>query len=286
MRRFRYQRPASLNEAVSLLATPGVVTAALSGGTDLLPALHQYRSPVPELVVDIKDVPELATGIRQYLDRFVIGADVVMSELIDDQRISEHFPALVEAASVVGSRQIRNRATVAGNISNASPAADTATPLLAYDAKVRTIGPLGDRSLSLDEFILGPRRTALMVGELVAAVELKIPHGSSGSAFGRLTRRQGSDLATLSICVSLDAGRARVACGAVAPRPFVEVVELDALCDLAMGRAEDHPVLSRLAAQAQPITDVRASADYRRAMLLVLARRVATVAVDRRRGTR
>jgi carbon-monoxide dehydrogenase medium subunit len=164
--------------------------------------------------------------------------------------------------------QIRNRATLAGNICNASPAADTAPVLLAHDAAVNLIAASGPRRVRLDDFFIGPGRTALRVGELVESIDLPLTSEKSGAAFGRVTRRRGVDLATINLCCLVtEAGRARFAFGAVGPRPFVVEDDLSAVT-LAKGDA-----LDRLLAHAAPISDVRATADYRMAMLVVMSRR-------------
>ena len=123
-----------------------------------------------------------------------------MTDVIDNKQLREHFPALIEAALVVGSVQIRNRATLAGNLCNASPAADTAPPLLAYGAIVNLVSDRGSRQLPLDDFFTGPGRTVLAPGEIVESIDLPLPIEPTGSAFGRLTRRHGVDLAIVSVC--------------------------------------------------------------------------------------
>ena len=129
----------------------------------------------PPLVIDLKRVAELAPGIQEVNGRLRIGATTVMTALIADPRVRQAFPALVEAAQVVGSIQIRNRATLAGNLCNASPAADTAPPLLVHGARVRLVGPDGEREMAVADFFSGPGRTALVPGELVCAVVLPLP---------------------------------------------------------------------------------------------------------------
>jgi carbon-monoxide dehydrogenase medium subunit len=283
VRGFSYERPSTLREAVTLLETSAAEPASLAGGTDLMIRLRDGRPPVPALVVDLKGVAELRSGIRQVAEVFRIGARTVMTDICEDDRMRRQFPALTEAAALVGSRQIRNRATLAGNICNASPGADTAPPLLAYGATVLTYGPGGERRLPIDEFFLGPRQTSLQGAELVTAIELPVPRRPSGSAFGRLTRRRGTDLATISVSVLLDeTGSARLSCGAVAPRPFVTTDGSGVLCDPSASAAVRDRVIARLTEPARPISDVRASASYRTAMLQVLTRRVAGTALARR----
>jgi carbon-monoxide dehydrogenase medium subunit len=144
-----------------------------------------------------------------------------MSQLVRDEHTNRHFPALVEAASVVGSIQIRNRATLAGNLCNASPAADTAPALLAYSAAVTIAGAEGSRTIPLEDFFLGPGSTVLARGEILLSVELPIPTTPIGSGFARVTRIRGVDLASVSLaCVVERSGKARFGLGAVGPTPL------------------------------------------------------------------
>jgi carbon-monoxide dehydrogenase medium subunit len=270
MTSFAYVRPQSLAEAFELLADDDAV--ALAGGTDLLVAIRHHQSR-PATVVDLKSVGEIGSEIEVEGDRLRVGGRVVMSRLIADEHVNRHFPALVAAASVVGSVQIRNRATLAGNLCNASPAADTAPALPAYLASVSISGQEGDRNVPIAEFFLGPGSTVLGRGEVVTSVEIAVPVDKTGSAFARVTRRRGVDLATVSVaCVVEASGRARFGFGAVGPTPLFAESTIEEL-------AEDDG-WARLLAVTSPISDVRAGADYRRAMLEVHSRRALHVAVE------
>jgi CO/xanthine dehydrogenase FAD-binding subunit len=278
---FRYARPTSVDDALRLLAAePGA--RPLMGGTDLLVAIRK-RAERPPLVVDLKRVPDLGPAIEERDGWLRIGAGTVMTDIAADSRVRAWFPALVEAADVVGSIQIRNRATLAGNLCNASPAADTAPPLIAFGATVEILGLGGARRMPVADFLLGPGRTALEPGEVVAAVELPIPTGPTGSAFTRMTRRRGVDLATVNVACVIDGTVTHLAFGAVGPRPFGAVDDTGTLASDDASPDEQGAVLDRLTADASPITNVRASREYRAAMLLVLARRAAEAARRRRR---
>ena len=252
----------------------------LSGGTDLIVGLRKGTIR-PSLVIDLKRVAELQPAIEISGSTMRISATTVMSQLIGDERVQKHFPALIEAAQVVGSIQIRNRATLAGNMCNASPAADTAPPLLVYGAVLELAGENGRRRVPLTDFFTGPGKTVLAAGELVSAVELPIPAGRLGSAFARMTRRRGVDLATVNLCCSVSSsGVTRFAFGAVGPRPFLAIDESGALADSGRGEQERDAALKGLLAHASPISNVRASREYREQMLAVLSRR----ALDRAIG--
>jgi len=174
MQRFAYERPSSLTDAIGLLVAEGDAARPLSGGTDLIIQLRD-RSVTPRVVVDVKGVPKLAPGIRREGDRLVIGANTVMTDIAADETIRSRFTALAEAAIVVGSVQIRNRASLAGNICNASPAADTVPALLVDDARVVATGPARSRRIPLDEFLVRSGVTMLAADELVTAIELPRP---------------------------------------------------------------------------------------------------------------
>ena len=277
---FQYARPASLTDVLAMLdAVPDA--RLLAGGTDLLVGVRK-GTVRPPLVIDLKRVRDLAFGIGQTGTTIRIGATTVLTDIIADELIRAGFPALVQAALVVGSIQIRNRATLAGNVCNASPAADTATPLLVHDAVLELVGRNGVRRVPLAEFLLGPGKTALAPGELVSAIEIPLPAAPVGSAFGRMTRRRGVDLATVNLCCSVSAtGETRFAFGAVGPRPFLAVDSGGRLAGAAGIEQDD--IVRGLTAQATPISNVRASREYRQEMLFVLARRALETARQRLR---
>jgi carbon-monoxide dehydrogenase medium subunit len=253
----------------------------LAGGTDLLVRMRRGHIEA-EVVVDVKGLEALRPDVAEDGSALRIGASAVMADIAADARVRRRYPALVEAANVVGSVQIRNRATLAGNICNASPAADTAPALLVYGAAVHLLTAGGARRVPLDEFFSGPGRTVLSTGELVASIELPAVAQAAGAAFGRITRRRGVDLATVNLCcLVLASGETRFAYGAVGPKPFVVSDRSGTLADPAAPAAERDAVLAGLIAHASPISDVRADRDYREAMLRVLSQRALAAALAR-----
>ncbi|MEE8330481.1 MAG: FAD binding domain-containing protein, partial [Acidimicrobiia bacterium] len=225
MREFAYARPRTVAEAVALLDEHGPEASLLAGGTDLLIELRNWWIE-PKVVVDLKRISELQPAIRRDNGHLSISATTVMTDIAEDAGVQRHFPALVESAVVVGSVQIRARATLAGNICNGSPAADTAPPLLVYGATVVVAGPEGTRRVPIDDFIVGPGTVALERGELVTSIELPVPDPPLGAAFTRLTRRHGTDLASITLCCGVSsAGITRLAYGSVGPRAFLVVDE-------------------------------------------------------------
>ena len=263
----RYIRPESLDELFSLLrAHPDA--RLLAGGTDLVVRLRKGVE-LPGLIIDLKRITALRADVATIGNVVRIGARAVITDVVQHASVREHFPALIEAALVVGSVQIRNRATISGNICNASPAADTSPALIAYDAVVNLTSSGGSRSLPVDQFFAGPGRTVLAAGEIVESIDLPLPRARTGSAFSRLTRRRGVDLAIVNLCcVVRESGDVRFGLGAVGPRPVAVNTRRDRSLDDLLGHIS-------------PISDLRATDEYRLAMVPVLARRALKTAVDR-----
>jgi carbon-monoxide dehydrogenase medium subunit len=293
MRRFAYERPRSLAEATRLLAQAGEGARVLAGGTDLVVGLRD-DSIRPEVVVDIKWIEELGGETISRNDGALrFSALATMGQIEHDERVLAELPALAEAARVVGSVQIRNRATLAGNICNGSPAADTAPPQLVYGATVVLAGPDGERRLPVDEFMLGARRSGpdtrvvdLRPGELVVAIEIPTPGAPLGAAYTRLVRRRGTDLASVTMAVTVDGGgTTQLAYGSVGPRAFLVADGSGTLADPAADPEAREAILAELLGQAIPSArSIRAAPDYRLAMLPVLAMRALDVALVRRSG--
>jgi carbon-monoxide dehydrogenase medium subunit len=212
-----------------------------------------------------------------------ISAGTVMTDIAADPLVRRHFPALAEAAAVVGSVQIRNRATLAGNVCNASPAADTAPALLVYDATVVAEGPGGSRRIRVDDFFVRSGVTTLARGELVSAIELPLPARRMGAVHVRRTRRRGHDLASVTLCCAVDdVGATRIAYGSVGPRPVLRVDDSGVLADPGATDAARDALLDGMFAAASPsLRSMRASPEYRLAMLRVLGKRAVATAIER-----
>lgn len=282
MHTFAYARPGTVAEAVAILAEHGPRARLLAGGTDLIIRLRD-GSARPSIVIDTKRIADVDAGIREADGWLVIGARAVMTEIAGDPRVRRDFAALADAAAVVGSVQIRNRATLAGNICNGSPAADTAPSLLVFGAVVVAAGPGGVRRVPIDDFFVRSGVTTLAVGELVTAIELPLPAARAGSVHARRTRRRGHDLASVTLTCSVDErGTTRIAYGSVGPRPMLAVDESGVLADPNAPVAAKAAVLERMFADASPSPrSMRASPAYRLAMLRVLGARAVLAASDR-----
>jgi carbon-monoxide dehydrogenase medium subunit len=281
MRAFAYERPTRLDDALAMLAA-GADARPLAGGTDLIIRLRD-RTLQPRTVVDVKRIAELDREIRPTHGWLRIGARTTMTDLLRDELIQRDYVALAEAAAYVGSVQIRNRATLAGNICNASPAADTAPALLVYGARVVAVGQAGRRTIPLDDFFVRSGVTTLEPGELVESIELPMPSAPRGSAHARRTRRRGHDLASVTLACSIGEDRVtRLSYGSVGPRPVLVVDETGVLADPAAADEAKLERLDELFASASPSkTSMRASPEYRLAMLRVLGLRSVATALDR-----
>jgi len=282
MQDFKYCRPNTVSEAVALLAEHGEGARILAGGTDLVIALRTEEIR-PTALIDLKRIPELSPGIRSNDGDLWISATAVMTDIEHDETVLRHFPALAEAAATVGSVQIRNRATMVGNICNASPAADTAPPLLVYDASAVAVGSGGTRRVPLDDFFVRSRQTTLQPGELVTGLEVPFPQRRVGAAYTRMTRRRGTDLASITLCCAVDEdGVTRLSYGSVGPRPVLVVDETGVLADPSAPDEAKEPVLAEMLAGASPSPrSMRAGPEYRLAMLPVLGKRALQTAIER-----
>jgi len=279
---FDYRRPASLDEAIGILSEYPGSARLLAGGTDLVAWLRD-DAVAPDVVVDIKDVPGL-NGISVESDVISIGSLATFTELIESDLVREHAPLLVEMAETVASTGIRNRATMVGNICSAVPSCDTGPVLLVYDTTVHLAGPKGERSVDINDWFIGLRETALSDDEIVTRVDIKIRR--HGGVYVKLMRYAGEDLAQAAVgIVVYPDNEYKVAFGAVAPTPFRSTRIEDAL----RGKPLDETVVAEVVAmvddEISPITDMRASAEYRRRMTEVMLERGLWEASERLAGT-
>jgi CO/xanthine dehydrogenase FAD-binding subunit len=281
--------PRTVAEAVAALRRRGAMP--LAGATDLIPALRRGLAK-PTALVNLKRLPDLA-GVRRGREGVRIGALTTLADLLRNPLLADTFPVLVETARDFGSPQIRTMATVGGNLCSGVPSADLAPPLLALEARVEIAGPKGERDLPLDRFFRATGRTALTRGEIVTALLLPRPPVRSGAACVKLTGRQSMDLPLVAVAAfvtlkpdGVTCRAARLALGAVGPTPM-RAYEAEALL---MGRHLAPEVIAEAAAcaagESRPIDDHRASAEYRRDMVPVLARRALDEAFARAGGVR
>ena len=273
--RFRVHRPKSLEEALELLATLEKAKP-IAGGTDLIPLMREVEVEVEHLI-DLGGIGELRF-IEEGDGYIRIGAATTLSDLVDSTLIASKAPALWEAASSMGSVQIRNRGTIGGNLCNASPAADLAPPLIALgaEAEIRSVDEA--RWIPVEEVFAGPKVNSLAGDELLTSVRFKVPPRGAGSAFEKIGRRRGVTLALVNAAAYIEledetCRSARIALGAVAERPL----RLREAEGRLMGERVSEELIEEVSELCsklvRPIDDVRASAWYRREMSRVLSRK-------------
>ncbi len=286
--KFIYHAPSSTAEALELAASFGEKARFIAGGTDLLPSMKK-REIAPERLISLAGIPSLR-GIEPGAGVIRLGALTTLAEIERSPLVKEGLPPLWDAVNVMASIQVRNIATIGGNLCSAVPSADTAPPLIALKSSATILGPTGERTVPLESFFVGPRESVLKGDEILTAIVIPTSEPRSSGCYMKLMRRQAMDLALVGVaaCLTLSEGKvckeARVALGAVAPTP-IRVPEIESAL---MGRRIDEALaaeVSRIAGmQCRPITDIRASLEYRCAMVEVFTRRAITEAARRITG--
>jgi aerobic carbon-monoxide dehydrogenase medium subunit len=284
----QYARPSSLKDAISLLAEAKGNAFVLAGGSDLLVRMKGGFIE-PGLVVDIKAIDGLGE-IRETAEGFAIGAAVPCAVMGETTALKKAWPGVVEAANLIGSKQVQGRCTITGNLCNASPAADSVPALVAAGARAVIAGPAGKRTVAVEEVPTGPGKTSLAKGEIIEAILLDKRAPRSGDAYLRFIPRTEMDIAVVSAGVNLtldDQGvvtSARIALGAAAPTVLLVAQAADAL----VGTKADTDALEKLAAACssacRPIDDKRGTVEFRKKVAGVLAKRAATIAYQRAGG--
>jgi carbon-monoxide dehydrogenase medium subunit len=288
MRSFDYFAPQSLGDATALLRRYGTKARLLAGGTDLFIRLER-RVVEPVVVVDLKKVRALQ-GIKASAKGLTIGAATLMDVIVSSPLVQRRYEIIADAAVTVGSIQTRNRATLGGNLCNASPAADTAPALIVLAARARIAGSRREREVPLEDFFLAPGKTCLQSNELLKEIFIPSPAGKFGASFQRCTRT-AMDIALVNCGVFLSLspkretiGDIRIALGAVAPTPVRARSAEDALRGKIPDKDTVEEAAALAAASASPIDDVRSSASYRRAMVRVLTHRAIEAALKQATG--
>lgn len=290
MSEMRFEQPKTAEAASALLASTQGLAKVLSGGTDLL--IHMRNGNIkPELVLDVKAIAEMNT-IAVENGGYRFGAAVSCMQLLENKAFAQTWPGVIDGANLVGSIQVRGRATVAGNLCNASPAADTVPAMIAAGAIASVVGPAGRREVPVEQIPAGPGKTTLAKGELIVSFFLPKRPAHSGDAYLRFTPRSEMDIAVVGVGLNLtldDKGvctAARVSLGAVAERALLVPEAAAAL----IGTKVDEAALAKLAAAAsaaaRPIDDKRGTKEFRIKIAGVLARRAAEKALARAKGNK
>lgn len=287
MQPFDYVRAKDVDEVVSILASHGEQARIMSGGTDLIVAMREGRRQA-QIVIDIKGLAETSelsyspqTGLR-------LGAAVPCYRIYGDDKTATAYPGLIDAARLIGGVQIQGRASLGGNVCNASPAADSIPALIVHSATCVVAGPNGRRNIPIEDFFAGPGRTVLQTGEFLLSFLLAPPPPGFGAAYLRFTPRNEMDIAVVGAGASviLDESRtvirsARIALGAVAPTPLYVAAAGEALAGQPAKAEAIERAVALAQAAAKPITDMRGTVEFRKHLSAVLTRRALNAAIAR-----
>ena len=290
VRSFEYEAPTSLAEATALLASAKGTVRVLAGGTDLIVQLRE-RLRDADLVVDVKQIPELMELSYSPTEGLRLGASVPCYRIYENKELAAAYPALADAAQIVGGWQIQSRASVGGNLCTSSPAGDTITTLIALGARCVIAGPKGTHEVAAQDFCTAPGKNVLQKGELLTTIVFPAHGKHTGSAYERFIPRNEMDIAVVGATawVKLDAKgqtieEARIALAAVAPTPKVA----SEACQWLVGKPATEETFAHAGELAKkvasPISDMRGSAEYRTHLVGVLTKRTLAKAVERARG--
>jgi len=290
MQSFDYVAPKSIEETVSLLVGKNGDARILSGGTDLLVQLRERRRQA-KLVIDIKKIPELTQISFNSQKGLHIGAAAACTDICNNPNIIKYYPGLVDAISLIGGVQIQNRASVGGNLCNASPAADAIPALIVHEAVCNIVGPNGKRTLPMEEFCIAPGTNALQAGELLESIYIPVIKEKFGAHYLRFIPRNEMDIAVVgagsSVVLDAEGKRfisARIALGAVAPTPLLASEAGAFLAGKEINRENVKEAAQVAQSIAKPITDLRGTAEHRIHLCAVLAERSLDKAIERAGG--
>jgi CO/xanthine dehydrogenase FAD-binding subunit len=285
-----YAAPKTLAEATALLDARGDRAKVLAGGTDLIVQAREYRRDI-DVMVDVKRIPELMELTFDPKAGLRIGAATPCYRVYENAAIAKAYPGLIDAASLVGGIQIQSRASLGGNLCNASPAADSIPILIALQTTCVIAGPKGTREVAAEDFCVAPGRNCLQRGEMLVTLKIPAPKPRSGAAYLRFIPRNEMDIAVVGagVAVELDAAKskcvaARVALAAVAPKPLFVPAAGAALVGSALAEADLDKAAKAAQAAATPISDMRGDAEYRKHLVGVLVKRALTIALERARA--
>ena len=284
----KYQTPSTTKEAATFIKRAKGKAFVLAGGTDLMVRMKSGFIE-PDLVVDIKQISAMQS-ITKSATGFRIGAAVSAAEMGENTALKKAWPGVVESANLIGSDQIQNRCTIAGNLCNASPAADAVPALIAAGAKANVVGPQRRRTVAVEKIITSPGKTSLSKGEIVESITLPKRAPRSGDAYLRFIPRSEMDIAVVGAGVNLVLDNnnvvksARVALGAVAPTPLLVPAAAKAIIGTKLNKAALTKLSDACSAACLPIDDKRGTVEFRTEVAGVLARRAARIAYKRAGG--
>ena len=287
MKWFDYASPATVREAVDLLAQHGERARVLAGGTDLLVQMRSGKR-TPDFIVDIKKIPELNELSYDPKTGMTLGAATPCYQICRNAAVSEAYPGLIDVASMIGGTLIQGRASIGGNLCNAAPSADAVPVLIALGVKCKIASAKGERELAVEDFCTGPGQTVLRPGELLVSLHFPAPKAGSGAKYLRFIPRNEMDIAVAGAGVSvvLNNGNfvsARIALAAVAPTPLLVKEAGEALAGKPVNEENIERAADLARRAARPISDMRGTIEYRQHLCAVLTRRALAGAIERAR---
>jgi carbon-monoxide dehydrogenase medium subunit len=285
-----FATPKTISEAVEMLASKGDRARAMAGGTDVLVQLRGGRRSA-DLVVDVKGIPELNVLSYSAQDGLTLGAAVPCFRIYQHKAVIDNYPGLIDSASLIGGIQIQGRASIGGNLCNASPSGDSIPAIIALSAVANIAGPKGTRQVPAEDFCTGPGRSVLENGEILVSITIPVPLAHSGANYLRFIPRNEMDIAVAGVgsSVVLDASgqnivSARIALASVAPTPVFSKAAGDSLAGKAVSDAAIQEASEKAMADAKPIDDMRGTVRQRVHLVGVLTRRTLNNAIQRARG--
>ena len=285
-----FATPKTISEAVEMLASKGDRARAMAGGTDVLVQLRGGRRSA-DLVVDVKGIPELNVLSYSAQDGLTLGAAVPCFRIYQHKAVIDNYPGLIDSASLIGGIQIQGRASIGGNLCNASPSGDSIPAIIALSAVANIAGPKGTRQVPAEDFCTGPGRSGLENGEILVSITIPVPLAHSGANYLRFIPRNEMDIAVAGVgsSVVLDASgqnivSARIALASVAPTPVFSKAAGDSLAGKAVSDAAIQEASEKAMADAKPIDDMRGTVRQRVHLVGVLTRRTLNNAIQRARG--
>lgn len=278
-----YARADSIEKAVELIG--GGEARALAGGTDLLVNLRTRRLQ-PDLVVDVKSIPELNQLTYDKANGLTLGAAVSCYDIYNNEEVAAAYPGLIDAASLIGGTQIQGRASIGGNLCNAAPSGDSIPVLIALGSIANVAGPNGTRQVAVEDFCTGPGRNVLGNGEILVSLSIPAPAKNSGAQYMRFIPRNEMDIAVAGVGLSVELGNgtfksARISLASVAPTPLFVKEAGDALVGKPVNDESIQVAASIAKNAAKPITDMRGTVEYRKHLCEVLTRRGLKIAIER-----
>ena len=286
-----FEKPKTIEEAVKLLSESGGEAKPLAGGTDLIVQLRVGDPRVnAKVVVDVKSIPELNELSYSADGGLTVGAAVECYKIYNDENVKNHYPAILDSATLIGGTQIQGRASLGGNLCNAAPSGDSIPNMVAHGAVATVVGPKGSRQIAVEGVCTGPRQTSIADDELLISINFP----SNGSGFGanyiRFIPRNEMDIAVAGVgaSVTIEGGKfttGRVCLASVAPTPLYVKEAGEALVGKSVGDEAIQEAADLAKAAAKPISDMRGTAEYRKHLCEVLTRRALNTAVERAQGS-